>query len=211
LICLFGGTFDPVHLGHLHAAEAVCDALGVSEVRLVLSARPSHRERTSASMEHRWAMLQLACAGHPRLVPDDREMRRSRPSYTVDTLEELHHEQPGVPLWWVIGSDAFALLPSWHRWERVLELASLIVLKRPGHPLELDPVLEALLERCRVESVVDVRAGGILILSRPMEDVAARDIRAALAAGKPVGHLLPEPVANYISRHHLYQPEERSI
>ena len=110
MICLFGGTFDPVHNGHLHAAETVVAALGVDEIRLVLSARPSHKDRTGASLEHRWAMLQLACADRPQLVPDDREIRRQRPSYTVETLEAVRAEAPDEDLAWVIGSDAFALL-----------------------------------------------------------------------------------------------------
>jgi nicotinate-nucleotide adenylyltransferase len=210
LICLFGGTFDPVHLGHVHAAETVCGALGVREIHLVLSARPSHRGVTGAAMAHRWAMLKLACRAHPRLVPDDREMRRARPSYTVETLEEVRREHPTGPVCWVIGSDAFTLLPTWYRWRRVLDLANLVVLKRPGHPLDLDETLSELVRRRGVDSVEGKEAGGVLVLSRPMREVAARDIRAALAAGANVDHLLPEPVAIYIRQHHLYQPEERS-
>ena len=128
MICLFGGTFDPIHRGHLLAAERVCDALELAEILLVLSARPSHKESTGASLEDRWRMLELACRDHPRLKPDDREMRRRRPSYTVETLQELAEEFPGTSLTWVLGSDAYALLPSWYEWRRVLELANLVVL-----------------------------------------------------------------------------------
>ena len=210
MICLFGGTFDPVHLGHLHAAETVCAALDVPRVQLVLSARPSHRGTTGAAVGHRWRMLTLACAAHPRLQPDDREVRRSGPSYTVQTLEEVRRECPAGPICWVIGSDAFALLATWHRWRRVLELANLVVLRRPGHSLKLDETLSGLLRQRRIDSVRDVDAGGILVLTRRMRDVAAREIRATLAAGGNVDHLLPEPVAAYIREHHLYQPEEKS-
>lgn len=214
MICLFGGTFDPVHLGHLHAAEAVCDALALPEIRLVLSARPSHRGKTGASLAHRWAMLELACAERPRLHPDDREMRRQRPSYTVDTLEALRAEYPRETLTWVIGSDAYALLPGWYRWESVLRLANLVVLKRPGHPLlpdaadTADDVMARLTREHRVASLDGCHEGGIFVLEDAMRAVAAEDIRAALAAGAPVDDLLPEPVAAYIRAHGLYREPE---
>ncbi|MGD8830050.1 MAG: nicotinate-nucleotide adenylyltransferase [Pseudomonadales bacterium] len=204
MICLFGGTFDPVHLGHLHAAAAVCRSIPVAEVRLVLSARPSHRDPTSASTADRWAMLCLACADDPRLIPDDREMLRDGPSYTVDTLRAVRAEAPSASIVWVLGSDAFALLPTWHRWREVLTLANLVVLARPGAFPDLDPDMQRLLETHRVESLAGCHEGGILVLQDAMEEIAAADVRRRLAAGRSVRQLLPEPVANYIRTHHLY-------
>ncbi|MGE0624604.1 MAG: nicotinate-nucleotide adenylyltransferase [Pseudomonadales bacterium] len=204
MICLFGGTFDPVHLGHLHAADVVCRVLGLDELRLVLSARPSHKTDTGASLEHRWAMLQLACAGDARLVPDDREMRRSRPSYTVETLEAIRERSPDACLSWVIGSDAFALLPTWHRWREVLKLANLVVLTRPGPFPALGEDMRALIERHRVASLSGCHSGGILMVDNAMKEIAAADIRTAIAEGRDVSHLLPPPVATYIRAHHLY-------
>ena len=204
MICLFGGTFDPVHLGHVHAADTVCAALSLAEIRLVLSARPSHKQITGASLEDRWEMLKLACEDHPQLVPDDREVHRQRPSYTVETLLEVRAEYPLESVVWVIGSDAFLLLPSWHRWREVLELANLVVLLRPGHPLQPDAEMAALIEAHRVDSLHDRVAGGVVLLEDEMADVAAEDIRAGLAAGRDVSHLLPERVANYIRQHGLY-------
>ena len=204
MICLFGGTFDPVHLGHLHAAAAVREALGVAEIRLVLSARPSHKGTPGASIEHRWEMLCLACATQHGLTPDDREMRRARPSFTVETLLEVKAEFPGESLAWVIGSDAYALLPSWYRWQEVLKLTSLVVLKRPGHPLLLDDTMAELTRAHQVESLEGCHEGGILILDDEMREMAAQDIRATIAAGRSTAHLLPEPVATYIKAHHLY-------
>lgn len=207
MICLFGGTFDPIHLGHVHAALAVCDALGVPEIRLILSARPSHRATPGASVEQRWEMLQLACGADPRLVPDDREMRRSTPSFTVDTLSDIRRENPGVPLVWVIGSDAFALLASWYRWELVLELCHLVVLNRPGHPLVLEPRLQQLMAQAQTADAADLRrdpAGRILVLERDMEEVSAEAIRKALGSGEGVAHLLPAAVDTYIRAHRLY-------
>lgn len=204
MICLFGGTFDPVHIGHTHAADTVCRALSLAEVRLVLSARPSHKQITGASLEDRWEMLKLACEDHPRLVPDDREVHRQRPSYTVETLLEVRAEYPLETVVWVIGSDAFLLLPSWHRWREVLELTNLVVLLRPGHALQPDAEMARLIEEHRVDSLDDRAAGGIVLLEDEMADVAAEDIRAGLARGRDVSHLLPERVANYIRQHGLY-------
>lgn len=207
MICLFGGTFDPVHLGHLHAALSVCDALGVPQIRLILSARPSHRAIPGASIAQRWEMLTLACASDQRLVPDDREIRRSAPSFTVDTLAEIHRENPGEALVWVIGSDAFALLASWYRWEQVTELCHLVVLNRPGHPLMLEPRLEALMARARTADTADLKnapGGRILVLERAMEEVSAEAIRRALGKGENVTHLLPAAVDTYIRAHRLY-------
>lgn len=205
MICLFGGTFDPIHLGHLHAAETVCDALALTEIRLVLSARPSHKNTTGAGLADRWSMLCLACAEHPRLLPDDRESNRDRPSFTVDTLLELRVEHPSAALCWVVGSDAYALLPSWYRWQEVLELANLVVLKRPGHPMKLDDTMAGLTRSHRVGSLERRRQGGILLLEEPMRELSAQAVRAAIAEGRDVAHLLPEPVANYITKHGLYR------
>lgn len=207
MICLFGGTFDPVHRGHLHAATTVCDALGVDEIRLILSARPSHRKTPGATIEQRWEMLCLACATDSRLHPDDREIRRARPSFTVDTLTELRAEHPRQSLVWVIGSDAFALLPSWYRWQQVLELAHLLVLKRPGYALELDDTLRTLTAAAAVNDAAALEShshGSILVLERQMQEVSAEGIRSTIAAGGSAEDLLPATVATYIRSHALY-------
>jgi len=208
LICLLGGTFDPVHLGHLHAARSVCEALGFEQINLLLSARPGHRAPPVAAVEHRWRMLQLACAEDPRLVPDDRELRRAarlaRPSYTVETLEEIRGECPAEPLFWVIGSDAYRGLRSWHRWESLFDLAHLVVLRRPGAALELPEALEALTAERRVAGVPNGLAGNVRILDLPMRAISATEVRAALAAGAATDDLLPPVVYTYISRHRLY-------
>ena len=117
MICCFGGTFDPVHLGHLVGARLVARTLGLP-VRLVLSARPSHRDQPGGSIDERLAMLELACASWPELVPDAREARREGPSYTVRTLEALKREHPGTALGWVIGRDSLLTLDTWFEWRR---------------------------------------------------------------------------------------------
>jgi len=204
LICLFGGTFDPVHRGHIHGAIAVCDALKLNEIHMVLSARPWHREAPVASAQHRWQMLCLACADDPRLLADDRELARDAPSYSVDTLAEVRAEVGDAGIVWVLGSDAFADLPSWHRWTEVLQLANLVVLQRPGERFRPSGALAGVCAKHRVDGPPDAAFGQIMFLQEEMQAISASQVRAALAAGRPVAHLLPDRVATYISRHGLY-------
>lgn len=212
MICLFGGTFDPVHVGHVHAARSVCDALALAEIRLLLSARPGHRDAPGASVTQRWEMLRLACAEDPRLVPDDTEIRRAqragRPSYTVETLEELRAARPEIALAWVVGSDAYRDLATWHRWRDVFALANLVVVKRPGAPLALTGELAAITRERTVSGPLQHPAGGVLVLETAMQDVSATGIRRALAAGgaaaAEAAHLLPGAVYTYINQYHLY-------
>lgn len=215
MICLLGGTFDPVHVGHVHAARQVCDALGVAEIRLLLAARPGHRGATGASAPERWDMLVLACREEPRLSPDATELRRAelagRPSYTVETLEALRQAHPQTPLVWVVGSDAYLLLATWHRWREVFELANLVVLGRPGAGFDLRGELAALTRERQVSTDFPDNAGGVRLLEAPMLDVSATAIRDAIAHGsrrtadgRAVADLLPPAVYTYIKQYHLY-------
>ena len=204
MICLFGGTFDPVHLGHIHAAVAVCDALSLDEIRMVLSARPSHRDPTAASLAHRWQMLCIACEVDARLVADDCEVRRDRPSFTVETLGEVRAEAGARPLLWVIGSDALADLTSWYRWREVLELCNLVVLQRPGHDARYPDRVQDLLRRCVSDTPPVDASGQIYFLEQEMRQISASAVRDALSQGQEVGHLLNPQVAAYINEHGLY-------
>lgn len=208
MICLFGGTFDPIHLGHVHAAGAVCDALDVDEVRMLLSARPGHRGATGATARQRWDMLVLACAADRRLAADDTELRRAerrgRASYTVETLEEVRTGAPDEALVWVIGSDAYRDLESWHRWREVFDLADLLVLRRPGAELSLAGALEAETRQRLVERIT-APAGQVRVLEAPMLNISASAVRDSLAAGgTAAADLLPRAVYTYIYEHHLY-------
>ncbi|MFW6092992.1 MAG: nicotinate-nucleotide adenylyltransferase [Pseudomonadota bacterium] len=212
MICLFGGTFDPVHAGHLHAARTVCETLELARIRLLLSARPGHRDAPGASVKQRWDMLVLACADDARLVPDDTEVRRAerlgRPSYAIETLEELRARAPGEPLTWVVGSDAYRALGEWHRWRELFDLANLVVLRRPGAPLRLDGELARLTAERTVAEPPQSPAGGVYMLEAPMLAISATEVRAALAAGGAgagnVADLLPAAVYTYIKQYHLY-------
>jgi len=211
LTALYGGTFNPVHTGHLHVANTVCEQLDLPELRLVLSARPPHRD--PVPVEHRWQMLRLACAKQPRLKADDREMRRSRASYTVDTLGNERRHSVATPLYWVIGMDSLLTFRSWHRWWRILDLAHLVVVRRPGYPLRLDPGLRSIVRRRGFVPAPDARgaarrpagvAGRIVLLEEPMLRVSSSGIRAQVrASGGRAPHVVPQ-VADYIEQHGLY-------
>lgn len=204
MICLFGGTFDPVHCGHLHAAVQVCEALRIDELRLVLSARPAHRGGPGATIAHRWEMLQLACDDDRRLIADDLEIRRDGPSFTVSTLTTLKAQQPAETLVWVIGSDAYRLLPQWYEWQKMGSLANIVVLQRPGHGLEMNADLRAFTAKRQVDTLQESSVGRVLLLDNEMQSISARQIRSIVAAGGCTDHLLPAAVATYISHHGLY-------
>lgn len=212
-VVLLGGTFDPVHDGHLGLAEDARRALGVPEVRLVPASDPPHRPPPGASARDRLAMLELAVAGRPGLVVDERELRRRGKSYTVLTLEELRAEDAARPLMLILGADAFRGLPTWHRWREILELAHVVVAARPGDPFdaalpaELVPLWRDRLAADRSE-LLSAPAGRILVVGIVAHDVAASAIRAALARGgedalKARG-LMPRAVWDYIAAHRLY-------
>ncbi len=201
MICLLGGTFDPVHNGHLHAARTVAARLGCP-VRLVLSARPPHRPPPLASVTHRWAMLKAACAPWPELIADDMEMYRPEPSYTVATLARIRRRYPDKPVFWIIGVDAFCAIHSWHQWRRVFEFANLLLLSRPG--TALDHGSRALYESHKLETLSSDPQGGILKLEAIMLNVSATAVRGAIAAGGAVANLLPGSVEAYIRRRKLY-------
>ena len=204
LIGLYGGTFDPIHLGHQHAAAQAMTSLDLDELRFVLSARPGHREQPAASIEHRWQMLCLACADKPGFVPDRTEIDRSGSSFTYLTVKALRaKEQRAIPCW-LLGQDSYATLNLWYEWRQLLEECNLVVVERPGAPVEL-PAEVAELEAVRGVGQLDrSTVGQIVRLTMPMRDVSASDIRRRIACSEPVEHLLADPVWSYIRRHRLY-------
>ncbi len=212
---LFGGTFDPVHYGHLRAAAEVRETLRLAELRLVPARDPPHRDAPSASAAQRLAMLELALAEFPQLAIDAREIDRIGKSYTVDTLRELRGEWPGRPLVLVVGVDAFAGLSRWHRWREIPELAHVAVVTRPGAHLEdaLEGPLAKLWQNRYTNDWVRLEtttAGAIFSVPVTPQPISATAIRAALAQGQvgtaQVRGLLPAAVLTYIDHHRLYRP-----
>ena len=204
LIGLYGGTFDPVHMGHINAANAVKQHLGLDEVRLVLNAQPAHKEVGCAPSEHRWAMLKAACANRAGLVADNTELRRGGRSYTIDTLRTFQQQNPNDTLCWIVGEDSFATLPSWHRWQDMLDYCNFIVLNRPGQSASWPPQLTALCNDHQCPQLDPSRSGQIVKLDLPMLEISSTEIRQCIASGQCVADMIDADVDEYIRDNELY-------
>ena len=212
-LAILGGTFDPVHYGHLRAADEVRAALALPEVRLVPAGDPPHRTKPLASASDRVAMLELAVRDFPQLAIDTREIARGGKSYTVDTLADFRAEMPLRPLALVAGADVFRALPGWHRWRALFDLAHIVVVPRPGVATDAD-LPPALAEEWRARLTADARllrsrlAGAIYVQPVSAQPISSTAIRAALAAGDArsveIAGLLPAAVLAYIESHRLY-------
>lgn len=206
-IALLGGTFDPIHVGHLRAAIELRERLGFDEVRLVPSHQPVHRATPRVDSAARCAMVQLAIEGEPGLVLDDRELRRAGPSYMIDTLGETRAEIGGdAALALVIGADAFAALDTWKRWRELLAVAHIVVMERPQAQLpQSGPVAELLAQhRANASALRECAHGAIVPFELPPLWVSATALREILASGKSPRYLLPDAVWTYIREHRLY-------
>ncbi len=207
-IGVLGGTFDPIHIGHLRGALEVAELLALDEVRLIPSARPPHRDTPQVSAEQRLQLVRLAAEGEPLLRVDDRELARTTPSWTIDTLESLRGEL-GVDdqLFLLLGWDAFCGLPSWHRWTELLQHCHLLVLQRPDADTEAPEALRDLLAARSVNEPAALcgPAGQIAFAWQTPLAVSATDIRRRLATGRSVRFLLPDAVLHYIDAHGLYR------
>jgi nicotinate-nucleotide adenylyltransferase len=206
-IGIFGGTFDPVHYGHLRAALEAREKLGLKEMRLLPSGRPPHREEPSAEPEHRLAMLRLAVTHETGFVVDEREVRRSGRSFMVDTLEQIHADDGRKPLLLCVGQDAANALDSWHQWRRLFELAHLVVLRRPDSSSAYRGELAREMTARRVGSVEELlqsSAGRTLSLEITQLDISSTAIRAMFASGRSTRFLLPRVVVDYVLHHGLY-------
>jgi nicotinate-nucleotide adenylyltransferase len=216
-IGLLGGTFDPVHYGHLRLADDVRAGLPLPEVRLVPAGDPPHRGRPHASATDRLAMLDLACREFPALAIDPREIRRGGKSYTVLTLAELRSEDARRPLAWIVGADALVGLSQWLRWREIFSLAHLIVAERPG--VALDRVLPpALLPEWNARLTTDsallrtTPSGAIYRQRVTPQPISASAIRAAVERDDAAAArgLLPDAVLAYIERNGLYRAPSTS-
>lgn len=206
-IGVLGGTFDPVHHGHLRTALEIYQQLKLEEIRFIPCQQPVHKDRVYASAAHRLAMLQLACRDQSHFYVDDREMTRNTPSYTIDTLISLRKEFPSRSLVLLMGSDAFVNLPVWHRWLQLLHYAHIAIVIRPGHRLEVGSKLQSLLDKHKLEDPIQLGqqlAGGIVIQQTTPLDISATAIRNMIRAKQSPRFLLPDLVNDYIQQHHLY-------
>lgn len=208
---VMGGTFDPIHYGHLRLAEEAHQSLGLERVRIIPAGSPRHRDEPFSSAADRLAMTRLALADLPQFEVDDGEVRSGQPSYTVPTLERLRAELGGErSLVLLMGVDAFLGLASWHRWRELFGLAHIAVATRPGYVLGREQMGEALgaefgARLCEShESLAEAPAGRICTFAMTPLDISATAIREILTKGGSPRFLLPDAVLGYIRQHHLY-------
>jgi len=207
MIGIFGGTFDPVHFGHLRPALEVMEALSLDEVRFIPAGRPNLRDAPQADAGQRLVMLARAVDGQSGFLIDEREIHREGISYMVDTLASLREEIGARPLCLILGYDAFLKLPHWHQWERIPELAHIVVAHRPGWDGQVPeaPLQRWLAERsCEAEALADRPAGGIVRVAVTQLDISATRIRELCRAGRDIRYLTPDAVREYILDNHLY-------
>ena len=195
-IGVFGGAFAPFHNGHLRLAIEAREKLGLSQLRLVPTAHPPHRPDSRVSPQRRLEWVRLAARRERGLLVDDCEIRREGPSYTVDTLGDLHKAHPRTPLCLLMGADAFAHLNHWHRWREILKLAHIAVIQRPGAERPEPEIIEALAgrEAPDADTLRESHAGCWMRLELPSLDISSTRIRSRLKKGQSVRGLVPEPI-----------------
>jgi nicotinate-nucleotide adenylyltransferase len=212
-IGILGGTFDPIHYGHLRLAEELAGVLRLDKVRLIPSGTPPHRSAPGASAEHRLAMAERAAAGNATFTVDGREVRRAGPGYTFDTLRELRAEAGDTrPLVLIVGADAFLEFATWHRWHEIFRLAHVAVAHRPGYPLERwaermpQPLAREYESRLMQQPLAThlSPAGGVIVVPFTALEISATAVRDMLVAGASPRYLLPDVVLEYIQHHRLY-------
>lgn len=206
-IGIFGGSFDPIHFGHLRPALEILAALSLDEIRLVPAARPPHRSPPVAPPGLRLQMLQAAVIDEPRFVVDERELRRSGPSYTADTLAELRREFPRDQMALIVGMDAFVGFPGWHEWQRIFEYGHVVVAHRPGWvPPDKGELAEVLRQR-RVASAAELLAkasGQVLLQPVTQLEISSTQVRMVVSAGSDPRFLVPEAVRELILNSRCY-------
>jgi len=211
LIGILGGTFNPIHFGHLRMAQELTDAFKFDEIKFIPSANPPHKDTISVSAEHRAAMVKVAIEGNPLFSLDECELKREGASYTIDTLINLRQSLDGeTAICLIMGSDAFVKLNTWHHWQKLLDYAHIVLVQRPSAvPQEkLPSELETILHDHYTEQHADLGkeiAGFITMQSISAQEISATQIRNLIKHGQSVRYLLPNGVIEYIQQHQLYQ------
>ncbi|HVC37215.1 MAG TPA: nicotinate-nucleotide adenylyltransferase [Gammaproteobacteria bacterium] len=206
-IGIFGGSFDPIHFGHLRPALEILDVLSLDEIRFIPAGQPPHRQAPAAAASLRLQMVKAAVAMEPRFLVDEREIKRSAPSYSVDTLAELRRELPSDALALLVGMDAFLGFPGWHQWRMIFDYAHVIVAHRPGWVLQSGGELVDLIHQRQAMSAPELwstKAGRILLQPVTQLEISSTLVRASIAAGGDPRYLVPETVRELILNSHCY-------
>lgn len=204
-IGILGGTFDPVHQGHLHVAEYLLTNCPLQEIHFIPCFEPPHRSPPKASAEHRLKMLGLAIQNHPHWVVNDIDYQRPGPSFMVDTLTILRKQRPEISWCLILGMDAFLNFNQWRQWEILLKLANLIVVNRPGYHLPAHDWQQNLLLHTQIRESIELTyslSGKILLVDMPPSQISATGIRHDFSTLRPFD--LPPAVYEYIQKHRLY-------
>ena len=210
LIGVMGGTFDPIHYGHLRMAQEISDSLDLSTVHFIPSATPPHKSNIAVSAVHRAEMVRLAIADNPKFKLDTRELERQGASYSIDTLESLRQELGNeASICMLLGSDAFLKLNTWHRWNELLNICHIILVQRPHTDIQeaLPAELQTLLDNHYSEHIEDLNlapSGHINMQHITALDISATAIREDIKHGRSLRYLMPESVISYIEAHQLY-------
>ncbi|MCG3126940.1 MAG: putative nicotinate-nucleotide adenylyltransferase [Phycisphaerae bacterium] len=204
-VLLFGGSFDPVHLGHLIIARAVAEQLGLSQVILIPSARPPHKDASQLThAAHRLEMCRLAVAGDAMFNVSDWELHQPGRNYTLNTVNHFRAQRPGSRVFWLIGMDSLAELVTWYRVADLVAACTIVTAGRPGRPW---PDLSALQALIGADAVVHIRRH---VLDTPLVDISATQVRQRVAEGRSIRYLVPDAVGEYIASHGLYRAPIRA-
>jgi len=206
MIGIFGGTFDPVHNGHIKPVLSVKQALNLSQLRFIPNRVPPHREAPLLSVAQRLSLLQTALQDYPDVIIDERELHRDGPSYMIDTLRSIHHELPDETLCLIIGMDAFLHITSWHQWRAMLELCHLVVIQRPGFELGMiaehmaadDYQFLAAKMTTDADALTSQATGKILLKSVPQLDISSTQVRASLLNGGDISQWVPAVICQQL-------------
>jgi nicotinate-nucleotide adenylyltransferase len=212
-IGLFGGTFDPIHCGHLRTAFELWQELRLAEVRFLPTGSPPHRAHLYASPERRLQMVRAAVADQPSFVVDDREVRRSGVSYSVDTLTELRREYPQASLCLLLGMDAFLGLPNWHRWRELLTLAHIVVAHRPGwRAPTTGPLGEVMVDHGTgaIRVLHEQPSGCVYVHAVIQLEISSTELRSLIIAGRDPRYLVPDEVRQIILETRCYAAQQES-
>ncbi|MCC8378204.1 MULTISPECIES: nicotinate-nucleotide adenylyltransferase [unclassified Xenorhabdus] len=206
---LFGGTFDPIHYGHLRPVEALAKLAGLKQVILLPNHVPPHRPQPEATAQQRLEMVRLAVQDNPLFTVDTRELQRQTPSYTIDTLKSFREEVgEQCPLAFIIGQDSLQSIHTWHRWSELLDICHLLVCSRPGYARQLStPEMQEWLEQHKIDTPAPLSHkshGYIYLAETPLLDISATDIRRRHQQGLNCDDLLPPLIQNYIDSQQLY-------
>jgi nicotinate-nucleotide adenylyltransferase len=210
LIGLLGGTFNPIHFGHLRMAQELAEALSLAEIRFIPSANPPHKAAPVVSAQQRADMVKMAIADNPLFKLDTCELNRQGASYTIDTLIALHEELgKHISLCLIMGSDAFSKLDSWHRWDELLNYCHIVLVQRPNNQSQtkLSDLMTAFLSNHYTENsddLIEKSAGHIHMLHIPVHDISATQIRDKIRQGKSIRYLTPPSIIDHIRNNKLY-------